>query len=191
MGLPRCRAGQIIPAHHLVDITGSVVDDHREVVGEDTVATLEHQIIDRSSDGAKEFVDNSALTIVGPQTQGRIAPCGMKSLALPSSFALVEVATCARIRPRWGMGRRGGLPNVFARAIAFVDEPLILQTTKRPVVDFEPFGLDERRLVGNDPEFREDLELRLCSTGPDSVQVLDAPQESSPCLPGTNVGQQS
>jgi hypothetical protein len=46
--MARCRGKQIIAAHNVGDRLQSVIDDHGQVVGRNTIVAAEHNVIDWS-----------------------------------------------------------------------------------------------------------------------------------------------
>ena len=47
--LARRRRQQVVATHHLCHPLGGIVDDYRQVVGGHAVATLQHDVVDRSA----------------------------------------------------------------------------------------------------------------------------------------------
>ena len=186
-GLPRGRGGEVVPADHLGDPTGRIVDDDGKVVGEHAVTAPEHDVVDRCRDRAEQSVGHGDLPVLRAQPQGRSPARGGQGGPRLGALLLGEVAARARIRPRWGVRGGGGLLDVLARAVAFVDESRLIETGDRLSVDVETRGLDEGVVVGHDPEVGEHRPLGLRRARPDPVEVLDAPEEALALLPGARI----
>src|SRR5689334_1332334 len=94
IGLPGRRCQKVVPANHLVDSLRRVVDNDREVVGGDTVAALDDEIVDSSGVVAVQYVVDGVGGHVGAKPQ-RGRPAGGRASAL--TLIVAEVAASAGV----------------------------------------------------------------------------------------------
>ena len=179
MDLSRGRRQQIVPAHHLGDTLGSVIDDDGEVVRRDPVVSTQDDVVDQPAEPAVDHVVDVDLMSIRAQPE-----CGASPLATPvRAFAGGEIAARARIRAwrtvRCGSGGFDLVADLAARAVALVDEIAGGEVVDRSVVASKALTLADDGTVPVDADGGEIVELRLldsdvCLT---SIEVLHADDE--------------
>ena len=60
------RCQQVVAAYHLIDALGRVVHDDREVVGGDTVAAADDEVVDDPGVGAVQQIVDGVEVRIGP-----------------------------------------------------------------------------------------------------------------------------
>ena len=179
--LPRRVAGQVFAADDVADALRRIVDDDRQLVGEDAVGAAQHEVADAGGD----FLALPAEPTVVPDDRlgrpaiGARGRCASESIARACRQA---AAAGARIDAlgvpcRRGLGCRGER-EVAPAAAAGIGPAVVLEPGQRPLVERDPIRLSYRRRIGQQAAARQLAEDGLGRAGDVArpVQVLDAHQ---------------
>ena len=177
VGLPGRRRQQVVSAHHLIDALRRVVDHHGEVVGGNTVAATDHEVIDDAGEVAVQQVVDGVHDDVGAQPQcGRPTDLGSPGRA----FGLGEVAARPGIGALRSVRRPRSLGDIPSAAITFVQQSAIRQIRDRRVVSGRVLGLPLGRLIPRQADRRQIVELAVADVGIGAVvEIVDANQETT------------
>ena len=180
--LPRCRRQEVVSANHFGHALSAIVDDHREMVGDDVVLAPHH-----------ERTHISSNILLHPPTKGVVeGDHARRRVKAPrhGNRGVVErkifVATGSWVRRPLVANMRCGCQReeVFATAIAGEEEPLRFKMQQRGDVSRAAFRLDvgpvciglTRRRVVVEAKRRELIKnhRRCLGWTPRAVEVLDA-----------------